>query len=71
MHTKSKYVNSGERMWTSKDPKEKQEFIAKSVRNRRRIAAECMRLRLALDRVCSWVDIPPPLLAPRAVRSGW
>jgi hypothetical protein len=71
MHTKSKYVNSGERMWTSKDPKEKQEFIAKSVRNRRRIAAECMRLRLALDRVCGWADITPFLWPQEAIRSDW
>lgn len=49
VHSKSKSINAGKRLWESKDPTQVQEFIQKAVRNRRRIAGESLRLRKALD----------------------
>ena len=36
-------------MWKSNNLSERQEFIRKSIKNRRRIAAECSRLRKCLE----------------------
>lgn len=49
MHTKSKFVALGEKMWKSVKMEEKQKFIRASVKNRRRIAAECTRLRKCIN----------------------
>lgn len=47
MHTKSKYVHMGRALW--QDPATRSQYIAQAVRNRRRIAAELMRVRTHLD----------------------
>ena len=47
LHTKSKYVNNGEKMW--KDPLLRKEFVEKALKARRRISAEAMRIREYLD----------------------
>lgn len=47
LHTKSKYVHMGRPLWD--DPATRPQYIAQAVRNRRRIAAELMRLRTHLD----------------------
>jgi len=49
MHTKSKFIPNGHKMWKSNKIEERQDFIRKSIKNRRRIAAECARLRKCLD----------------------
>jgi endonuclease/exonuclease/phosphatase family metal-dependent hydrolase len=51
MHAKSKYVNKGERLWQSSSEEERLKYIKTSVKNRRRIAAECLRLRKVLDQI--------------------
>jgi endonuclease/exonuclease/phosphatase family metal-dependent hydrolase len=47
LHTKSKYIHGGRSLWD--DPATRAQFIAQAVRNRRRIAAELMRVRTHLD----------------------
>ncbi len=47
IHSKSKYVHNGEALW--RNLATRQEFVVKAVRNRRRIAAELMRVRAWLD----------------------
>jgi hypothetical protein len=47
LHTKSKYIHMGRALWD--DPATRGEYIAQAVRNRRRIAAELMRVRAYLD----------------------
>lgn len=47
VHSKSKYIHGGEGLWRNEATRP--QFIAQAVRNRRRIAAEMMRLRQALD----------------------
>eukprot|EP01094_Clydonella_sp_ATCC50884_P026950 TRINITY_DN7549_c0_g1_i1.p1 TRINITY_DN7549_c0_g1~~TRINITY_DN7549_c0_g1_i1.p1 ORF type:complete len:707 (+),score=257.16 TRINITY_DN7549_c0_g1_i1:56-2122(+) len=49
LHTKSKFIHGGERMWNSRYIGDKLQFIKKATRNRRRIAAECARTRKCLD----------------------
>eukprot|EP00475_Leptophrys_vorax_P043156 TRINITY_DN8209_c0_g1_i1.p1 TRINITY_DN8209_c0_g1~~TRINITY_DN8209_c0_g1_i1.p1 ORF type:complete len:751 (-),score=205.03 TRINITY_DN8209_c0_g1_i1:277-2406(-) len=49
MHAKSKYINRGEKLWESKNDEERMKFIKQSVKNRRRIAGECLHLRRILD----------------------
>ena len=39
VHSKSKYINRGEKMWNG-TPEEKKEYIKKSISNRRKIGAE-------------------------------
>lgn len=43
LHTKSRLVHMGQRLW--RDPATRSQYIAQAVRNRRRIAAELMRVR--------------------------
>lgn len=45
LHLKSKYVSRGQFMWTSGRVEEVDEFVNKSIAARRRIAAECLRVR--------------------------
>lgn len=47
LHTKSKYIHGGRALWENEATRP--QFIAQAVRNRRRIAAELMRVR-------NWVD---------------
>jgi exonuclease III len=47
MHTKSNYVQNGEKLW--KNPATKQQFINIALENRRRISTEAMRVRMYLD----------------------
>ncbi|MBF9031243.1 endonuclease [Rhodobacterales bacterium HKCCE3408] len=47
LHTKSKYVQDGERKW--RDPARRQEFVVEALEARRRISAEGFRLRTYLD----------------------
>lgn len=47
LHTKSKYVHNGARLW--RDPNRRQEFIKLAVKARRRISAEAMRVREFLN----------------------
>jgi hypothetical protein len=51
MHTKSKFIGGGQRLWESIDFLKKLEYIRKACTNRRRIAAECMRVRNMIDQV--------------------
>ncbi|MDP2439286.1 MAG: hypothetical protein Q8P67_26355 [archaeon] len=62
IHTKSKYVNGGEQLWRSADPDVKQQFVATSVKNRRRLAAECGRVRKMMDRLIFKDDPVTPLV---------
>ena len=50
LHSKSKAVGNGKRMWQSSGD-ERDEFILRSVLNRRRISAEAARLRQYIDTV--------------------
>lgn len=47
VHSKSKYIHGGQPLWDNEATRP--QFIAQAVRNRRRIAAELMRVRQALD----------------------
>lgn len=47
LHSKSKYIHGGRALWDNEATRP--QFIAQAVRNRRRIAAELMRVRMALD----------------------
>ncbi|MDH3341443.1 MAG: hypothetical protein OEL84_09210 [Nitrosopumilus sp.] len=47
LHTKSKYVHEGKSRWN--DPVKRPGFVKDAVKNRRRISAESMRLRIYLD----------------------
>jgi endonuclease/exonuclease/phosphatase family metal-dependent hydrolase len=47
LHTKSKFVNNQQALWS--DPNRRQEFIVAAMKNRRRISAEALRLRNFLD----------------------
>lgn len=49
LHTKSKYIHGGRRLY--EDPATRSQYIAQAVRNRRRIAAELMRIRSHLDAI--------------------
>eukprot|EP00019_Armaparvus_languidus_P010427 CAMPEP_0168581918 /NCGR_PEP_ID=MMETSP0420-20121227/1686_1 /TAXON_ID=498008 /ORGANISM="Pessonella sp." /LENGTH=536 /DNA_ID=CAMNT_0008616333 /DNA_START=498 /DNA_END=2108 /DNA_ORIENTATION=- len=51
MHTKSKFIGGGKRLWKSSKPEKRAEFLRKAIRNRRRIAAECCRTRQCIDKV--------------------
>lgn len=51
LHTKSKYIHGGRALWDNEATR--QQYVAQAVRNRRRIAAELMRLRNLLDEVLS------------------
>lgn len=51
IHAKSKYINKGVKLWQSKNQHERQKYIRAAVKNRRRIAGECLRLRKAIDNV--------------------
>jgi hypothetical protein len=51
MHTKSKFIGGGQRLWESTEFVKKLEFIRKAVTNRRRIGAECLRVRQMIDQV--------------------
>lgn len=51
MHTKSNYVQGGEKMW--KDPSTRQKFINTALTDRRRISSEAMRIRQYLDDLIS------------------
>ena len=48
-HAKSKFVQGGERLWRGNDT-DRQTYIQKAVRNRRRLITECRQLRRCLDR---------------------
>ena len=45
LHIKSKYIAKGQAMWESREPDQMLRFVRRAVRNRRRIAAECCRIR--------------------------
>ena len=47
LHTKSKYVHNGARMW--RDPLQRKAFVKMAVKVRRRISAEAMRVREYLN----------------------
>lgn len=47
LHSKSKFIHGGRALWDNEATRP--QFIAQAVRNRRRIAAELMRVRMALD----------------------
>lgn len=47
LHTKSKYVHEGKRLWNK--PETRQQYIIAALKNRRRISSEAMRLRKYLD----------------------
>ena len=47
LHTKSKYVHEGRRLWA--DPARRQDFVVQALEARRRISAEGFRLRTYLD----------------------
>jgi hypothetical protein len=47
LHTKSKYVYSGQAMWN--DPERRQDYIVAAMTNRRRISSEAMRTRRYID----------------------
>ena len=49
MHTKSKYVHNGRRLW--EDPLRRQEFIEMALKARRRISAEALRIREYVDAI--------------------
>lgn len=49
LHSKSKYIHGGRALWDNEATRP--QFIAQAVRNRRRIAAELMRVRKWLDAV--------------------
>jgi len=49
LHTKSKFVQNGEKLWN--DPARRIEFVISSVKNRRRISAEAMRVRNYVDEI--------------------
>jgi hypothetical protein len=49
-HFKSKFVARGKSMWTSRDFDQRQEYIRRAVKIRRRIAAECARTRKAVEK---------------------
>ncbi len=51
MHTKSNYVQGGEKLW--KNPDTRQEFINTALTDRRRISSEAMRIRQCLDSLIS------------------
>ena len=51
MHAKSKIVGGGRRLWLSNQVEKRLEFVRKAVYARRRIAAECLRVRQCIDRV--------------------
>mmetsp|Transcript_6683 Transcript_6683/g.14751 ORF Transcript_6683/g.14751 Transcript_6683/m.14751 type:complete len:243 (-) Transcript_6683:715-1443(-) len=69
MHTKSKFINGGKRLWTG-TAAERQEFIQKAVKNRRRIAGECLRLRKALDRLVYSEDDTPLIVVSGDMNDG-
>jgi hypothetical protein len=47
LHSKSKFIHGGRALWDNEATRP--QFIAQAVRNRRRIAAELMRVRMAVD----------------------
>lgn len=47
LHTKSNFVNNGEKLW--KDPATRQQYVVEALKSRRRISAECMRVREYVD----------------------
>ncbi|TVQ95107.1 MAG: hypothetical protein EA400_00420 [Chromatiaceae bacterium] len=49
LHTKSKYIHGGRRLWQNEATRP--QFIAQAVRNRRRIAAELRRVRQIIDQL--------------------
>eukprot|EP00127_Corallochytrium_limacisporum_P003631 Clim_evm19s151 gene=Clim_evmTU19s151 len=70
MHTKSKYIHRGLHMWRSGDRDQVMEYIEKAVKNRRRIAAECSRMRRCLDELYYTKDGDGRESAPNIVICG-
>src|SRR5207237_4377443 len=48
-HTKSNFINNGQRMWN--DPLQHQNYIVTALKDRRRISAEAMHIRSYIDSV--------------------
>ena len=49
LHSKSKYVHEGMKLW--KNPNKRKKFVIEALRNRRRISSEAMRLRTYLNKL--------------------
>lgn len=47
LHTKSNFVNNGEKLW--KNLATRQQYVVEALKSRRRISAECMRVREYVD----------------------
>eukprot|EP00730_Choanoeca_flexa_P000704 TRINITY_DN10304_c0_g1_i2.p1 TRINITY_DN10304_c0_g1~~TRINITY_DN10304_c0_g1_i2.p1 ORF type:complete len:677 (+),score=132.20 TRINITY_DN10304_c0_g1_i2:1123-3153(+) len=69
-HAKSKFVSGGERKWTSSNDADKQEYIRASVRNRRRIIGECLRLRECLNKFVFGPEAHPLLVVSGDLNAG-
>ena len=67
LHTKSKYVHNGEKMW--KDPARRPDFVTKALEVRRRISAEAMRIREYLD-ACFDEDTEAPIIVTGDLNDG-
>jgi len=67
IHTKSKFVHSGQSMW--RDPVRRPEFVRKALEARRRISAEAMRVREYLD-TCFTEDIEAPIVVTGDLNDG-
>lgn len=70
MHTKSKFIGGGQRMWESTDFTKKLEFVRKACGNRRRIAAECLRVRHMIDQVIYAEDRKPLVVVSGDLNDG-
>eukprot|EP00339_Tiarina_fusa_P005659 CAMPEP_0117006954 /NCGR_PEP_ID=MMETSP0472-20121206/7000_1 /TAXON_ID=693140 ORGANISM="Tiarina fusus, Strain LIS" /NCGR_SAMPLE_ID=MMETSP0472 /ASSEMBLY_ACC=CAM_ASM_000603 /LENGTH=279 /DNA_ID=CAMNT_0004708571 /DNA_START=277 /DNA_END=1113 /DNA_ORIENTATION=- len=70
VHIKSKHVTNGEAMWKNGTNAEKEEFILESIRNRRKIAAECGRLRKCLTEVVFEKNTNPMIIVSGDMNDG-
>ena len=61
LHSKSKAVASGKRMWHGSS-NGRDEYVMRSVLNRRRISAEAARLRKYIDTVLDQDESASPML---------
>lgn len=67
LHTKSKYVHQGKKLW--RDPASRPEFIKKALLARRRISAEAMRVRAYLN-ACFEEDPDAPIVVTGDFNDG-
>eukprot|EP00049_Salpingoeca_infusionum_P015453 m.301207 g.301207 ORF g.301207 m.301207 type:complete len:926 (-) comp15878_c0_seq4:2033-4810(-) len=70
IHAKSKYVTHGNSLWHSSDPEERQQYIISAVKNRRRIVAECLRIRECFSETIYAFDPSPLLIVSGDLNAG-